>query len=45
MPDRFLFSCAETDFGKDYAEQLILFRDHLFAHHSAVNEVQPVPVE
>ena len=45
VPDRFLFSCDETDFGKDYAEQLILFRDHLFAHHSAVNELQPVPVE
>ena len=45
MPDRFLFSCAETDFGKDYAEQLILFRDHLFAHHSAVRELQPVPAE
>ena len=45
VPDRFLFSCAETDFGKDYAEQLILFRDHLFAHHSAVRELQPVPAE
>ena len=45
VPDRFLFSCAETDYGKDYAEQLILFRDHLFAHHSAVRELKPLPVE